>query len=159
MMVVSLLLVLNFSIGVSASSCYDRQEAGACITIGERLSVKGGSGTVWTGKDKYVSELANAIEQKYPGRVKVVERIIKGTDGKIITDLDIELDNIVIQVKSGSAKGLTSQMIRTADATGKTVISYTPDISQSSAVLRGVRQNGFETFTTLEELLEYLSEH
>ena len=44
MMVVSLFLVLNFSIGVSAGSGYDRQEADACITISERLSVKGGSG-------------------------------------------------------------------------------------------------------------------
>ena len=43
MMVVSLLLVLNFSIGVSASISYDRQEADACITISQRLSVKGGS--------------------------------------------------------------------------------------------------------------------
>ena len=40
MMVVSLFLVLNFSIGVSAGSGYDRQEADACITISERLSVK-----------------------------------------------------------------------------------------------------------------------
>ena len=39
-MVVSLLLVLNFSIGVSASNNYDRQEADAYITISERLSVK-----------------------------------------------------------------------------------------------------------------------
>ena len=52
MMVVSLLLVLNFSIGVSASSGYDRQEAGACITIGERLSVKGGSGSLVEIVDK-----------------------------------------------------------------------------------------------------------
>ena len=44
-MFVSLLLVLNFSIGVSASTNYDRQEADARITISERLSVKGGSGT------------------------------------------------------------------------------------------------------------------
>lgn len=43
MMVVSLLLVLYFSIGVSTSTNYDRQEADACITISERLSVKGGS--------------------------------------------------------------------------------------------------------------------
>ena len=42
MMVVSLFLVLNFSIGVSASSGYDGQEADACITISQRLSVKGG---------------------------------------------------------------------------------------------------------------------
>ena len=40
MMVVSLFLILNFSIGVSASSSYDGQEADACITISERLSVK-----------------------------------------------------------------------------------------------------------------------
>lgn len=44
MMVVSLFLILNFSIGVSASINYDRQEADACITISERLSVKGESG-------------------------------------------------------------------------------------------------------------------
>ena len=40
MMVVSLFLILNFSIGVSASGGYDRQEADACITISQRLSVK-----------------------------------------------------------------------------------------------------------------------
>lgn len=49
-MVVSLLLVLGVSIGVSASSDYDRQEADACITISERLSVKGGSGSVKYGE-------------------------------------------------------------------------------------------------------------
>ena len=46
MMVVSLFLILNFSIGVSASSSCDGQEADACITISERLSVKGGSESV-----------------------------------------------------------------------------------------------------------------
>ena len=43
MIVVSLFLILNFSIGVSASSSYDGQEADACITISQRLSVRGGS--------------------------------------------------------------------------------------------------------------------
>ena len=42
MMVVSLLLVLGVSIGVSASTNYDRQKADARITISVRLSVKGG---------------------------------------------------------------------------------------------------------------------
>jgi len=68
------------------------------------------------------------------------------------------LDDLIIQVKSGSAKGLATQMINTANATGKTVISYTPDINQLAAVLRGVRKAGFETFTTTEELLKFLSE-
>ena len=46
MMVVSLLLILNFSIEVSTSTNYDRQEVDACITISQRLSVKGGSKSV-----------------------------------------------------------------------------------------------------------------
>ena len=45
MMVISLLLVLNFSIWVSASCGYDSQEEDAYITISQRLSVQGGSGT------------------------------------------------------------------------------------------------------------------
>ena len=40
MIVVSLLLVLNFSIGVLASSGFDRQKTDDCITISQRLSVK-----------------------------------------------------------------------------------------------------------------------
>ena len=50
LMVVSLLLVLDLSIGVSASANYDRQEADACITISQRLSGKGGSGSVEYGE-------------------------------------------------------------------------------------------------------------
>ena len=55
MMVVSLLLVLDFSIGVSASGGYDRQEADACITISQRLSVKGGSYSIPTEKQLHDS--------------------------------------------------------------------------------------------------------
>ncbi len=36
-------MFLKFSIEVSASSGYDRQEVDACITISQRVSVKGGS--------------------------------------------------------------------------------------------------------------------
>ena len=39
-----------------------------------------------------------------------------------------------------------------------TGISYTPDINQSAAVLRGVRAKGFETFTDTNELLGFLEE-
>ena len=62
MMVVSLLLVLGVSIGVSASSGYDRQDADACITISERLSVKGGSGTTRVGRWMSQEEYAKMVE-------------------------------------------------------------------------------------------------
>ena len=103
--------------------------------------------------------MANAIEERFPGKVKAVERLLYGEDGNLITDLDIEMDDIIIQVKSGSAKKLTKQMINTANATGKTVISYTPDINQTAAVLKGVRANGFNTFTTMDELLGFLEDY
>ena len=112
---------------------------------------------VWDGKDPYVPELANAIENKFPGRVQAVEKIVYLPDGVAYTDLDIELDYVVIQVKSGKANGLTRQMVKTAIYTGKTVISYTPDINQSSAVLKGVRQYGFHTFTTINDILKFLA--
>ena len=72
MMVVSLLLVLGVSTGVSASSGYDRQEADTCITISERLSVRGGSGTkpeqlhhFATNKNKTYTPQFEEIANKY----------------------------------------------------------------------------------------------
>ena len=121
-------------------------------------AIEGGSNTVWVGKDPYVPELANSIEAKFPGRVQAVERDIIIDDIKK-TDFDIELDSIVIQVKSGKGKGLVNQMKRTAALTDKTVISYTPDIKQSAAVLRGVRKEGFNTFTELEDILDFIGKH
>ncbi len=47
MMVVCLLLILNFSIGVLASTNYDRQEADTCITISGRLSVEAFERAAW----------------------------------------------------------------------------------------------------------------
>lgn len=52
MIVVSLFLILKFSIGVSASTNYVRQEADACITIIQKLSAKGGSGPLVEIVDK-----------------------------------------------------------------------------------------------------------
>lgn len=76
MMVVSLLLILNFSIEVSTSTNYDRQEVDACITISQRLSVKGGSYTpinktkLW-GQEKYVTEKGlNTVKQHLSGEME-----------------------------------------------------------------------------------------
>ena len=54
--------------------------------------------------------MATQIEQEFPGSVNGVNRIVHRPDGSILTDLDIELENIVIQVKSGGGKGLTRQL-------------------------------------------------
>lgn len=38
-----------------------------------------------------------------------LNKVVYRPAGSILTDLDIELDNIVIQVKAGGGKGLTKQ--------------------------------------------------
>lgn len=43
--------------------------------------------------------MATQIEQRLPGRVASVNKVVYRPDGSILTDLDIELDNIVIQEK------------------------------------------------------------
>lgn len=55
--------------------------------------------------------MATQIEQSIPGRVTSVNKVIYRLDGSILTDLDIESDNIVIQVKTGDGKGLTKQLV------------------------------------------------
>ena len=66
-MVVSLLLVLGVSIGVSASSGYDMQEADACLTISQRISVKGGSKTpnINTGAGYGASDAPVRVDGKW----------------------------------------------------------------------------------------------
>lgn len=45
------------------------------------------------------------------------------------------------------------------EATSKTVIGYTPDKNPSSAVVKGGQSAGFDVFTSLDDLLNYLHNH
>ena len=49
-------------------------------------------------------DVATQIEQSIPRRVTSVNKVVYRPDGSILTDIDIELDNIVIQVKTGGDK-------------------------------------------------------
>jgi hypothetical protein len=67
----------------------------------------------FTSDEPLVADLANQIEVLYPGHVLGVNRKIRDTGGRIITDIDIELQTANIQVKSGNGKGLTRQVVKT----------------------------------------------
>ncbi|MDO5560512.1 MAG: DUF1906 domain-containing protein [Oscillospiraceae bacterium] len=109
---------------------------------------------VFTSNDPLVGDLATNIEANLSGRVVGVNKIIIGDDGLIKTDLDIELDNAVLQVKKGGGKGMVSQLERTAKITNKTVIGYGPDIKGS--IVKGANAKGFNVFRSESELIEYL---
>ncbi|MGL4108488.1 hypothetical protein [Clostridium sp. LP20] len=113
-----------------------------------------GNRKVFTSDDPLVGELATNIEANLPGRVVDVNKVIKGADGKIKTDFDIELDNAILQVKEGGGKGMVSQLERTAKTTNKTVIGYGPDLKGS--IVKGANAKGFEVFRSELELIEYL---
>ena len=73
--------------------------------------------------------MATQIEQSLPGRVTSVNKVVYRPDGSILTDLDIELDNIVIQVKTGGG------------------------------VLKEATNNGFKVFTNMDDLIEFISQN
>lgn len=65
---------------------------------------------------------------------------VRNAAGQLITDADIRLQNAIIQVKSGGGKGLTSQLVRTEQATGLLTIGYGPTLKPS--VLRSIEEAG-----------------
>lgn len=139
-------------------------KAGETGGVGEDIFAKALAGEAGVGNatkqfaspSKYVSETANAIESEFPGRVVGVDKKVYRPNGSTLTDYDIELDTIVIQVKSGSGKGLTAQMARTKTGTNKIIIGYAPDLNPSSALVKGAKEAGFQVFTNWDDLLEFL---
>jgi hypothetical protein len=115
--------------------------------------------TKWSSTDPYVGTTANAIELLFPERVVDVNRLLFRPDGSTLTDCDIELTDIVIQVKSGSGKGLTSQITDTMTGTDKIVIGYDPDLNPSSALVKDAKKLGYEIFTDLNDLLQFVAAH
>ncbi len=123
-----------------------------------RFAGGSGSGTrVFTSKDPLVGDVATKIEQSLPGRVTSVNKVVYRPDGSILTDLDIELDNIVIQVKTGGGKGVTKQLVNSVNNTGKIAIGYVPNIKPS--VLKEATNNGFQVFRNMDDLIEFISKN
>lgn len=104
--------------------------------------------------DPLVGELATEIDSRMPGRVVDVNVKAYRDDGTTLTDFDIELTDIVIQVKSGGGKGLVDQLLRTSTGTDKTVIAYGPNIK--GTIYKNAVSNGYMVFRNEEELFDYL---
>ncbi|MDE5617327.1 MAG: hypothetical protein K2I36_00545, partial [Ureaplasma sp.] len=76
----------------------------ADFSVSKGMSESDVGSRIFTSKDPLVGELATQIEKEVPGKVIAVNKKVYRDDGSVLTDLDIELDNIVIQVKSGGEK-------------------------------------------------------
>ena len=71
-------------------------------------------------------------------------------------EVDIVLDNALVQVKGGNARGLVGQITGTADSTGQVVIGYAPDIP--SAAWASAARQGIAIARTHEELVMIVRE-
>lgn len=105
--------------------------------------------------DPLVSGLANAIETQLPGKVQGVNVPAYDANGALRTDYDIQLEDSVIQVKSGRGTGIGAQITRTQTTTENQVIVYGPRLgpfAQAEAKSRGAF-----VFTSPNDLLQYLA--
>ena len=105
-------------------------------------------------KDPLVGDVANAIDNASPGSVVGVNTIVYRNDGSILGDLDVELRNIIIEVKSGGGNGLTKQLTKLKKYSDKIVVAFAPNVK--SSVMREATQNGFNVFKSLNDLIDYV---
>jgi RHS repeat-associated protein len=106
-----------------------------------------GQNRIFLSKDPLVPDLVSAIEKHRPGIIKQVETEIYGTPSKassgILTDVDIVTDKIIFQVKTGNAKGLLDQMIKTSRETQDREIVAIVTNKASKTIVSDVIKAGF----------------
>jgi RHS repeat-associated protein len=125
-----------------AVSLYGGRFRGTLLAEGESAtrSIGASTGRTFSSPDPFVADLANKIEAAYPGHVTDVNVPLYDSTGKLVTDADILLKNSVIQVKSGTGRGLTAQLRNTESATDLPVIGYGPTLRGS--IVRGIEAKG-----------------
>ena len=115
----------------------------------------GGATKVYTSTSPYVGELATNIEKEFPNKIIGFERDIFKPDDTKLTDFDIELDNLIIEVKSGSGNKLTKQMDNILSVAGeKTVVVYGPTLGKH--IKKAMTDRGVRIFTNQKDLLDFI---
>ena len=111
-----------------------------------------GGGRIFTSSDPLVGDLATQIDALAPGRVAGVNRVVRDPmTGARLTDLDIELTDVVIQVKSGKKlAGAVEQVSVSAAETGKRAVLYAPNLKPGA--VKQAQREGVEVFTSFDVL-------
>jgi uncharacterized protein YukE len=108
-------------------------------------------------KDELTARTVRSIEALSPNSVRYIDRPIVNHDSPhldALTDIDIETETAVIQVKSGGTRDLSKQLVKTASVTGKRVLALAPNMTDSR--LAWYRDHGYTVARSIEELLHLL---
>lgn len=110
---------------------------------------------VWTSKDPLVGELATWLSAQHPDLVRGVNAWLPTYHGKL-HEVDIDLGEIVVEVKTGPARKAGPQLEVIANNTGRRPILFAPDIPTPARMT--VLSKGFAVARTNEELLDIIKE-
>jgi RHS repeat-associated protein len=111
--------------------------------------------TLYSSSDPHVADAANAINSATPGRVLGVNKDVPMTNG-LQREVDIDLGDLYVQVKSGKARGLIGQIQSTEATTGVRTIGYAP--SMPAAAWESAARAGVPIARNLQELLAIIKE-
>ncbi|WP_432939446.1 DUF6531 domain-containing protein [Kribbella sp. CA-253562] len=128
--------------GVGIKACRAAAKAGPAVRL-------------FSSSDSHVSDIANLIERNLPGRILDVNVNVKMSNG-LSREVDIDMGKFVVEVKGGSARGLTGQLQKIRSSTGKMAIGYAPDIPEGA--IRNAARQGLIIVRTPEELLKAIRE-
>jgi len=77
-----------------------------------------------------------------------------GPNAGHLREVDIEVGDLIVQVKGGGARGLTSQIQKTITTTGRPTIGYAPDAPYG--MIQNAARQGINIATNMNELLEFV---
>jgi RHS repeat-associated protein len=109
----------------------------------------------YTSPDPHVADAANAIDNAMPGRVVGINNQVPMTNG-LQREVDVDLGNMYVQVKSGNARGLIGQIQRTEATTGVRTIGYAPNMPE--AAWESAARAGIPIARNLQELTAMVKE-
>lgn len=115
----------------------------------------GAAAKMFSSGDPHVGDAANAIESALPGSVLGVNELVPMTNG-LSREVDINLGDLFIQVKSGNARGLVGQIPKTEATTGIKTIGYAP--SMPTAAWVSAARQGVPIARNIDELIAIIKE-
>lgn len=109
----------------------------------------------FTSDDQHVADLANTLEQALPGRIRGVNSDRVTGEG-LMREVDIDLGDVIVQVKGKNARGLQAQIAETQESTGVTTVGFAPTIKHGARI--DAARKGIAIFKDFDELMAYLKE-
>ena len=110
---------------------------------------------VFTSRDPLVADVAASLDEAFPGRVSGVNTMVRQFTGHL-REVDVELGDVIVQVKSGSARRMARQITDTIAGTGRPVVALAPTMRPGA--WHAAATDGVAIARTMDELIAIIRE-